>query len=159
MKFKKSFFIGLTVIIVITTVAVVYSKNDNQVLNTISQEPVYITEAKKNIIGVWYQEDASTNIWEFKENGTLICRSDEEPTETLTYKIVNITPICGKDVDVDEKRETMYLITKDADGIEECSDLAFHKNKSAKMNLWTIGMTADAITVFIKKSKTRVEKF
>ncbi len=123
------------------------------------QEPEYITQAKKNIIGVWYQEDASTNIWEFKENGTLICRSDEEPTETLTYKIVNTTPICGKDVDVDEKRETMYLITKDADGIEECSDLAFHKNKSAKMNLWTIGMTADAITVFIKKSKTRVEKF
>jgi len=151
--------ISLSLVIVITTIAVVYSKNDNQVQNTISQEPAYITQAKKNIIGVWYQEDASTNIWEFKENGTLICRSDEEPTETLTYKIVNTTPICGKDVDVDEKRETMYLITKDADGIEECSDLAFHKNTSAKMNLWTIGMTADAITVFIKKSKTRVEKF
>ena len=151
--------ISLSLVIVITTIAVVYSKNDNQVQNTISQEPAYITQAKKNIIGVWYQEDASTNIWEFKENGTLICRSDEEPTETLTYKIVNTTPICGKDVDVDEKRETMYLITKDADGIEECSDLAFHKNKIAKMNLWTIGMNADAITVFIKKSKTRVEKF
>ncbi|WP_439505311.1 hypothetical protein [Sediminibacterium sp.] len=151
--------ISLSVIIVITTVAVVYSKNHNQTLNTTSQEPVYITQAKKNIIGVWYQEDASTNIWEFKENGTLICRSDEEPAETFTYKIVNTTPICGQDVDVDEKRETMYLITKDADGIEECSDLAFHKNTSAKMNLWTIGMTADAITVFIKKSKTRVEKF
>jgi hypothetical protein len=159
MKFKKSFFIGLTVIIVITTVAVVYSKNHNQTLNATSQEPAYITETKKNIIGVWYQEDASSNILEFKENGTLICRNDGEPAITLTFKIVNTTPICGQDVDVDEKKETMYLVTKDADGIEECSDLAFHKNKIAKMNLWTIGMNADAITVFIKKSKTRVEKF
>lgn len=159
MKFKKSFFIGLTVIIVITTVAVVYSKNHNQTLNTTSQEPVYITEAKKNIIGVWYQEDASTNIWEFKENGTLICRSDEEPTETLTYKIVNTTPICGKDVDVDEKRETMYLITKDADGIEECSLMYFGENSKTEVYFWSVGMTVDATRGFVKKSKTRVKKF
>lgn len=151
MKTRKNFFVGLTIVIAITTAAVVYSKNHNQTLNTTSQEPVYITEAKKNIIGVWYQEDASTIIWEFKENGTLICRSDEDPAETLTYKIVNTTPICGKDVDVDEKRETMYLVTKDADGIEECSDLAFHEKTKAKMNLWAIGMSAEAITVFIKK--------
>jgi hypothetical protein len=143
--------IALTVFITYSKLNLIYSKKHNQTLNNTSQEPVYITEAKKNIIGVWYQEDASTIIWEFKENGTLICRSDEDPAETLTYKIVNTTPICGKDVDVDEKRETMYLVTKDADGIEECSDLAFHEKTKAKMNLWAIGMSAEAITVFIKK--------
>ena len=143
--------IALTVFITYSKLNLIYSKKHNQTLNNTSQEPVYITEAKKNIIGVWYQEDASTIIWEFKENGTLICRSDEDPAETLTYKIVNTTPICGKYVDVDEKRETMYLVTKDADGIEECSDLAFHEKTKAKMNLWAIGMSAEAITVFIKK--------
>ncbi len=143
--------IALTVFITYSKLNLIYSKKHNQTLNNTSQEPVYITEAKKNIIGVWYQEDGSTIIWEFKENGTLICRSDEDPAETLTYKIVNTTPICGKDVDVDEKRETMYLVTKDAAGIEDCSDLAFHEKTKAKMNLWAIGMSAEAITVFIKK--------
>ncbi len=158
MKSNNYFFIGLTLLITIATVAVVYSRNIKKIPITTVNEPHYITEAKKNIIGVWYAEESPTNIWEFKEDGQLICRFENNPAEILTYKIVNMTPVCGKDVEVDEKKETMYLITKDEDGVEECSDLAFHKNTTSKMNLWSVGMTADAITVFIKKSKARVEK-
>lgn len=151
--------ISLSVIIVVTTVAVVYSKNHNQTLNATSQEPAYITEAKKKIIGTWYDQDFPSIVWEFKENGTLICRSGEEPAESLTYKIVNTTPICMKNVEVDEKKKTMYVITKDKDGFEACYDLHFHVTTNTKMNLWAIGMSADGISVFVKKTKTRVEKF
>lgn len=159
MKLKVPFLIGLTVIIVTTTVAVVYSKNHYQTPNTTSRELVYLTDAKKKIIGAWYDQDIPSIVWEFKENGTLICRSGEEPAESLTYKIVNTTPICMKNVEVDEKKKTMYVITKDKDGFEACYDLHFHVTTNTKMNLWAIGMSADGISVFVKKTKTRVEKF
>jgi hypothetical protein len=161
LKFKKSFFIGFTVIIVITNIAVVYSKNNNQVLKTTSQEPQYITQAKKDIIGVWYAEENPTYIWEFKENGTLVSRSDGNPARIQTFKIVNTTPICGQDVEVDESKETMYLVTKDANNLVHCDILYFKGNQNQKMHLWSVGgrLSPDAITVFIKKSKTRVEKF
>ena len=42
--------ISLSVIIFITTVAAVYSKNHNKSLNATSQEPQYITQAKKEHI-------------------------------------------------------------------------------------------------------------
>ncbi len=145
--------ISLSVFILITTVAVVYSKNHNQTLNTNSPEPAYITEAKKKIIGAWYDQDFPSIVWEFKGDGTLICRSDEEPAETLTYKIVNTTPICMKNVEVDEKKKTMYVITKDKDGFEACYDLHFHVTTNTKMNLWAIGMSADGISVFVKRQK------
>ena len=131
--------ISLSVIIFITTVAAVYSKNHNKSLNATSQEnPAYI--------------------WEFKENGTLISRSDGNPARIQTFKIVNITPICGQDVDVDEKRETMYLVTKGEDGFEECSLMYFGENSKTEVYFWSVGMTVDATRGFIKKSKTRVEK-
>jgi hypothetical protein len=151
--------ISLSLVIVITTIAVVYSKNDNQVQNTTSQEPQYITQAKKDIIGVWYAEENPTYIWEFKENGTLVSRSDGNPARIQTFKIVNTTPICGQDVDVDEKRETMYLVTKGEDGFEECSLMYFGENSKTEVYFWSVGMTVDATRGFIKKSKTRVEKF
>jgi hypothetical protein len=144
--------ISLLVFVVITTVVVVYSRANNQTINTISQEPEYITQAKKNIIGVWYAEDNPTYIWEFKENGTLITRSDSDPSRTQTYKIVNTTPICGQDVEVDEKKKTMYLITKGEDGIEECSLMYFEEKSKTKIYFWSVGMTVEAIKGFIKKS-------
>lgn len=161
MRLNKTFFAVLTFIFAITTVAVVYSKYHNQVLNTSSQEPEYITQAKKDIIGVWYQEDEFSNILEFKDGSTLICRNAGEPALTFTFKIVNTTPICGQDVDVDEKRETMYLVTKDADGIKECSEIYFdHEKSNARMKLWALGRTAaDGMSFFVKKTTTRVEKF
>lgn len=161
MKFNPPFFIGFTVISLITTIAVVYSKNHNQVLNTSSQEPEYITQAKKDIIGVWYQEDEFSNILEFKEGGTLICRNAGEPALTFTFKIVNTTPICGQDVEIDESKETMYLVTKDENGLVHCDKLYFKGNQNQRMHLWSLGgrLSPDAISVFIKKSKTRVEKF
>ena len=150
--------ISLSVIIFITTVAAVYSKNHNKSLNATSQEPQYITQAKKDIIGVWYAEENPAYIWEFKENGTLISRSDGNPARIQTFKIVNITPICGQDVDVDEKRETMYLVTKGEDGFEECSLMYFGENSKTEVYFSSVGMTVDATRGFNKKSKTRVEK-
>lgn len=153
--------ISLSLVIVITTIAVVYSKNDNQVQNTISQEPAYITQAKKDIIGVWYDEEFPTTIWEFKEDGKLICHTRNNLPINRTYRIVNTTPICGQDVEVDESKETMYLVTKDANNLVNCDILYFKGNQNQKMHLWSVGgrLSPDAITVFIKKSKTRVEKF
>lgn len=161
MKLKKSLFLSLTLLVIIATTALVYSNNKISKFKSNSQNPNYIIEARKNIIGVWYDEDFPTSIRDFKEDGKLICLSDDEPAKLLTYEIINSTPICGQDVEIDESKETMYLVTKDENGLVHCDKLYFKGNQNQRMHLWSLGgrLSPDAISVFIKKSKTRVEKF
>ena len=157
MKYKKTFFILLTVSIAITAVVFVFSNNHRNKQNATSQDPQYIIEARKNIIGIWYQEGHPDNVWEFTTNGTLVCKNVDNQQKNLSYKIVNTSPICGYNVDVDEKLETMYLITTEEDGTEECDDLSFpsgypsdYQNK--KICLTALGTTSiDAATIFNKK--------
>ena len=157
MKYKKTFFILLTVFIAITAVAFVFSNNHRNKVNTSFQDPQYIIEARKNIIGIWEHEEYPDFVWEFTTNGTLVCKNEGKIQKTLSYKIVNISPICGYNVDVDEKLETMYLITTEEDGTEECDDLRFpsgypsdYQNK--KICLTALGTASiDAATIFNKK--------
>ena len=157
MKYKKTFFILLTVSIAITAVVFVFSNNHRNKQNATSQDPQYIIEARKNIIGIWYQEGHPDNVWEFTTNGTLVCKNVDNQQKNLSYKIVNTSPICGYKVEVDEGKETMYLITTEEDGTEECDDLRFpsgypsdYDNK--KICLTALGTTSiDAATIFNKK--------
>ena len=157
MKYKKTFFILLTVSIAITAVVFVFSNNHRNKQNATSQDPQYIIEARKNIIGIWYQEGHPDNVWEFTTNGTLVCKNVDNQQKNLSYKIVNTSPICGYKVEVDEGKETMYLITTEEDGTEECDDLSFpsgypsdYQNK--KICLTALGTTSiDAATIFNKK--------
>ena len=157
MKYKKTFFVLLTVSIAITAVVFVFSNNHRNKQNATSQDPQYIIEARKNIIGIWYQEGHPDNVWEFTTNGTLVCKNVDNQQKNLSYKIVNTSPICGYKVEVDEGKETMYLITTEEDGTEECDDLSFpsgypsdYQNK--KICLTALGTTSiDAATIFNKK--------
>ena len=157
MKYKKTFFVLLTVSIAITAVVFVFSNNHRNKQNATSQDPQYLIEARKNIIGIWEQEGHPDFVWEFTTNGTLVCKNEGNIQSTLSYKIVNISPICGYNVDVDEKLETMYLITTEEDGTEECNDLRFpsgypsdYQNK--KICLTALGTASiDAATIFNKK--------
>ena len=157
MKYKKTFFILLTVSIAITAVVFVFSNNHRNKQNATSQDPQYIIEARKNIIGIWYQEGHPDNVWEFTTNGTLVCKNVDNQQKNLSYKIVNTSPICGYKVEVDEGKETMYLITTEEDGTEECDDLSFpsgypsdYQNK--KICLTALGTASlDAATIFNKK--------
>ena len=157
MKYKKTFFVLLTVSIAITAVVFVFSNNHRNKQNATSQDPQYIIEARKNIIGIWYQEGHPDNVWEFTTNGTLVCKNVDNQQKNLSYKIVNTSPICGYKVEVDEGKETMYLITTEEDGTEECDDLSFpsgypsdYQNK--KICLTALGTASiDAATIFNKK--------
>lgn len=90
-------------------------------------------------------------------NGTLVCKYEGTIQSTLSYKIVNTSPICGYKVEVDEGKETMYLITTEEDGTEECDDLRFpsgypsdYQNK--KICLTALGTASiDAATIYNKK--------
>ncbi len=69
---------------------------------------------------------------------------------TYSYKIVNTTPICGYDVNVDEE-EDLYLVMKNIkDGRESCSELRFFPDNK-RISLWSLGMGANGISIFNKK--------
>lgn len=157
MKHKKLFFILLTVFITISAVALVYSNSQRNKVNASFQDPQYLIEARKNIIGIWYHENYPNNVWEFTTNGTLIIKNGNNPQKILAYKIVNTSPICGYEVEVDEEKETMYLIKTEEDGTEQCDDLAFPSGYPSDYQNKIICLTAlgtasiDAARIYIKK--------
>jgi hypothetical protein len=150
MKIKKLLTTGFVGIIIIITIA--YSSYAKFNLDNASQDPDYIINARTQIIGKWYQENAPKNTWEFKNNGKLIIHFEDNIEYTVTYTIVNTTPVCGKNVQVDIRKRTMYLIVKDEDGIEECDELFFIQgSNNNSINLTPVGRGVDASTIFHKK--------
>ena len=127
MKFKTPFFIGFTVISLITTIAVVYSKNHNQTLNTTSQEPAYLMEQRKNIVGLWVNEYDLKDRIEFKSNGTGVIRYASEPAENFNYQIVNTTPQCGYQLTQEQIKTSSFLQTYEPEDatIIECKEIKF----------------------------------
>ena len=59
-------------------------------------------------------------ITEKAQDGTIIYRNRDLPEGKAKYKIINTTPICGKDVYVNESEKTMFLVETDDDGFEDC---------------------------------------
>jgi len=147
MKHKKIFFIVLTTFITITAVAFVYSIVYKNRLNNTFQEPQYILEARKNIVGVWHQEDNPTTWVEYTISGTEHMHGEGYDKKS-DYKIVNTTPICGEDVEVDEGKETMYLQCNDGD-YEFCQEIIYIDNK--KLNLSPVGPYSPRVTIYLKK--------
>jgi len=157
MQAGKISLIVLCSIIAIAAFAFVYATRQSKEQTKTNQDPQYLIEARKNIIGIWYQEDYPNNVWEFTTNGTLICKNVNNRQKIFAYKIVNTSPICGYEVEVDEEKETMYLIKTEEDGTEECDDLAFPSGYPSDYQNKIICLTAlgtasiDAAIIFIKK--------
>lgn len=133
----KTSLIVLLSIIVFAAFAFLYSRSrDKELINT-NQDPQYLIEARKNIIGVWYDVESPLDVVEFTQDGIVIYRNKELITEKAQdgtiiyrnrdlpegkakYKIINTTPICENDVYVNESKKTMFLVETDDDGFEFC---------------------------------------
>lgn len=155
MKNKRILLIVLPAIFIIASAAVVFSNNFRNKLTATFQEPQYLIEARKNIIGVWYDKEDPKSTVEFNKDGSMIYRYENEPDERISYKIVNTTPICGKEVLVDETKKTMYFIETDNDKIDGCYSLKIFENDDNKTEiaLWALDMGANGITNYVKKQK------
>ena len=152
---KKSIFFSYSLFfLIITSTAIVFSRGGlkNSDVAYTNQDPQCLIEARKNIIGVWSAEEFPENKWEFKADGVLetILENNGE-VSAYSYKIVNTTPICGYDVDVDEEEEYMYLVIKDIKtSRESCSELRFFPGNK-RISLWSLGMGANGNSIFNKK--------
>ena len=153
MKNKKLLLIVLSAILIIASAAVEFSNGNLNKLNATFQEPKYIIEAREKIIGVWYEKGNPNNILEINKVGFLFYRNENEPEERYTYKIVNTSPVCGKEVLVDETKKPMYFIETDNDNIDGCYSLKIFENDDNKteMALWALDMGANGITNYVKK--------
>lgn len=153
MKNKKILLIVLSTILIIASAAVVFSNNLRNKLTATFLEPQYIIEAREKIIGVWYEKDNPNNILELNNVGFVFYRNENEPEKRYSYKIVNTTPVCGKEVLVDETKKTMYFIETDEDNIDGCYSLKIFENDDNKteMALWALDMGANGITNYVKK--------
>ena len=160
MKNRKIVLIVFSVFSVIISAALVFSKGYRSNLNVTNQDPQYLIEARKNVIGVWYDVESPLDVVEFTQggiviyrnkelrtekdqNGTIIYRNHDLPEGRATYKIVNTTPICGKDVYVNESKETMFLVETDDDGFETCYYFAIGVDDNNKPALTKSGVGAN----------------
>jgi hypothetical protein len=153
MKNKKLILVVLPAILIIASAVLVFSNNIRNKFTATFQEPQYIIEAREKIIGVWYEKDNPNNIMELNNVGFVFYRNENEPEKRYSYKIINTTPICGKEVLVDETKKTMYFIETDNDNIDACYSLKIFQNDDNKteMALWALDMGANGITNYIKK--------
>jgi hypothetical protein len=149
----KTSIIVLFSIIAIAFFTFEYSKSRGKELVNENQDPQYLIEAREKIVGVWYEVDNPNNIIELNNVGLMFYRNENEPEERCSYKIINTTPICGKEVLVDETKKTMYFIETDNDNIDACYSLKIFQNDDNKteMALWALDMGANGITNYIKK--------
>ena len=139
----KTSLIVLLSISVFAAFAFLYPKSrDKELINT-NQDPQYLIEARKNIIGVWYDVESPLDVVEFTQDGTIIYRNHDLPEGRATYKIVNTTPICGKDVYVNESEKTMFLVETDDDEFESCYYFWIGMDDDNKPALTTSGVGAN----------------
>ena len=156
----KTSLIVLLSISVFAAFAFLYPKSrDKELINT-NQDPQYLIEARKNVIGVWYDVESPLDVVEFTQDGTIIYRNKELKTEKdqngtiifrnhdlpegrAKYKIVNTTPICGSNVYVNESEKTMFLVETDDDGFESCYYFWIGVDDDNKPALTTSGVGAN----------------
>ncbi len=156
----KTSLIVVCSIIAIAAFAFVYANRQRKEQANSNQDPQYLIEARKNVIGVWYDVESPLDVVEFTQdgivisrnkelktekdqNGTIIYRNHDLPEGRATYKIVNTTPICGKDVYVNESEETMFLVETDDDGFETCYYFAIGVDDNNKPALTKSGVGAN----------------
>ena len=136
-------------IIAIAAFAFVYANRKSKEQTKTNQDPQYLIEARKNIVGVWYEEDNPKNWVEYTIGGTELIHKDGYDSK-FRYKIVNTTPLCDEEVEVDINKETMYLqSTYEDDKFELCREIIFIDKK--QLNLAPVGMYNNRVKVYIKK--------
>ena len=149
---KKSIFFSYSLFfLIITSTAIVFSRGGlkNSDVAYTNQDPQYLIEARKNIVGVWYEEDNPKNWVEYTIGGTELIHKDGDDSK-FRYKIVNTTPLCDEEVEVDINKETMYLqSTYEDDKFELCREIIFIDKK--QLNLAPVGMYKNRVKVYIKK--------
>jgi hypothetical protein len=135
----------------------VYSKNHNQTLNTTSQEPAYLIEQRKNIVGLWINEYDSKDRIEFKSNGTGLIRYASEPTENFNYQIVNTTPQCGYQFTQDHLKSLSFLQTYEPGDAAnmECKEIKFLSQE--RLIYVSVGDNPENRVIYIK-SKIVLDK-
>lgn len=160
MKNRKIFLLVFSLFSIVISAALVFSKDYRSNLHVTNQDPQYLIEARKNVIGVWYDVESPLDVVEFTQggivisrnkelrkekdqNGTIIYRNHDLPEGRAMYKIVNTTPICGKDVYVNESEETMFLVETDDDGFETCYYFAIGVDDNNKPALTKSGVGAN----------------
>ncbi|MFN4975986.1 MAG: hypothetical protein ACK5GV_12130 [Bacteroidota bacterium] len=160
MQAGKISLIVLCSIIAITAFAFVYPNRQGKEQTNPNQDPQYLIEARKNVIGVWYDVESPLDVVEFTQDGRVIYRNKELITEKLqdgtivhrnhdlpegraTYKIVNTTPICESNVYVNESKKTMFLVETDDDGFESCYYFWIGVDDDNKPALTTSGVGAN----------------
>ena len=149
MKTNLSKFIWITAIILISAVAFVYSKNSIVSIDNTFQDPQYLIEARKNIIGVWETEDVPGFLVEYRSDGTMIKKYPGSPEEIVRFKIINTTPVCGEDVDVDISKQTMYIQETDDDNDDFCQRIYFITDK--QLVVGPLGMFSHKRTAYRKR--------
>ena len=149
MKTNLSKFISITAIILISAVAFVYSKNSIVSLDNTFQDPQYLIEARKNIIGVWETDDVPGLLVEYRSDGTMIKKYTGSPEEIVRFKIINTTPVCGEDVDVDISKQTMYIQETDDDNDDFCQRIYFITDK--QLVVGPLGMFSHKRTAYRKR--------
>jgi hypothetical protein len=160
MQAGKISLIVLCSIIAITAFAFVNANRKSKEQTNSNQDPQYLIEARKNVIGIWYDVESPLDVVEFTQDGRVIYRNKELITEklqdgtivhrnrslpemTAKYKIVNTTPICESNVYVNESKETMFLVETDDDGFEECYYFAIGVDDNNKPVLGISGVGAN----------------
>jgi hypothetical protein len=170
MKNRKIFLIIFSLFSIIISAALVFSKDYRSNLNVTNQDPQYLIEARKNVIGVWYDVESPLDVVEFTQDGTIIYRNKELKTEKdqngtiifrnhdlpegrAKYKIVNTTPICGSNFYVNESEKTMFLVETDDDGFESCYYfwIGVDDNNKPAMEISGVGANGNSHRAFRKK--------
>jgi len=149
---KKSIFFSYSLFfLIITSTAIVFSRGGlkNSDVAYTSQDPQYLIEARKNIIGVWETEDVPGFLVEYMSDGTMIKKYPGSSEEIVRFKIINTTPVCGEDVDVDISKQTMYFQETDDDNDDFCQRIYFITDK--QLVLGPLGMFSHKRTAYRKK--------
>ncbi len=136
-------------IVAIAAFAFIYANRQRKEQANSNQDPQYLIEARKNIIGVWETEDVPGFLVEYRSDGTMIKKYPESPEIIVRFKIINTTPVCGEDVDVDISKQTMYIQQTDDDNDDFCQGIYFITDK--QLVLGPLGMFSHKRTAYRKK--------
>ena len=136
-------------IVAIAAFAFVYANRQRKEQTKTNQETQYLIEARKNIIGVWETEDVPGFLVEYRSDGTMIKKYPGSSEEIERFKIINTTPVCGEDVDVDLSKQTMYIQETDDDNDDFCQRIYFITDK--QLVVGPLGMFSHKRTAYRKR--------
>lgn len=157
MKNSKKILILLVLILFPVISIILYSKSHNITNQSLSEVPDYLIEQRRNILGIWVNESDPKDRLEFKSNGVGSEKYDLDPPELFNYQIINTTPLCGYNTEVNELKKTSYL------------QITYQNNQSGTLCYDIHGLSKDILSITLvgsspmrpnvyKKSKIVLDK-